>query len=633
MEFKQSQQKFDTTVHENGYSMADTGLFEKAITYAKNSLGEMKRYNGESQFTHNLRIGVILADAKAFPEVVAAGLLKHVNKQVLPSELQGEFGQEIADLVFGQQQLAGLKNKNEHLEAEALRQILLVSIKDPRIIFVKLASKLDNLKHMDAFSTREKQRISKEVLDIYGPLAGRLGMNKLKAELEEEAFKILNPRRYKEISDYLNQSKQERETTIKNFVDEVKGLLEDKIELVTIKGRPKHIYSIYRKFKRTRLDKQYDHFAIRIITRREHDCYVALGYLLEHFTSIKKRLKDYIQHPKSNGYQSIHTIVRYGDYNIEVQIRTQEMDEVAEEGIAAHWSYKKLKSDPHFEMKTAWLRSLLDLQQGTKSKEFLKTAKVDLFGDRIYCYTPKGDVINLPKKACVLDFAYHIHQKMGDTSIGGRINGRFAPLKTKLSQGDVVEIVTNKNQRPRRDWLKLVASAKAKQKIRQGLRKTDSLPVIKYKKKSLSEEEQKYEDLVNCKELPTVHCTLARCCHPLPQDEIVGILTKRQEISVHKSECKEIRKLSHEYLHVGWKESFNRPLQVVVQAASRSGVLVELLNTILQAGFSVKEAKGKVQGQEISICSFSIAPRPLEDVTSLVEKLHNVRGVKKIRFT
>ena len=408
---------------ENKYSKKDIDLFEKAIDFTKNHLKEKKRLSGELIIKHNLEIGSILAESKLFTEVVAAGILYGVEKEILPTELKKNFSEEICNLVYGQTQLKGIKSKNKSLEANTLRKILLVTIKDVRIIFVKLADKLDNLKTIQMLPANEQKRIVKEVLEVYAPLANRFGLEYIRRQLEEEAFKKMNPRRYKEIVKFLKDSEKNRRAFIEDFVKKINELLKGKANILKIKGRDKNIYSIYKKLHRTSLHKQRDHFAIRIIANSIKDCYTALGILHENYENVEGKLSDYIASPKTNGYQSLHTVLKTseGKY-VEVQIRTQEMDEIAEEGVASHWSYKKMKSDVGFEKKTAWLRSILDLQASEKDKDFLKTIKLNVFGDKIYCYTPQGKAINLPKGSSILDFACQIKQVIGNHAVRGRIN-------------------------------------------------------------------------------------------------------------------------------------------------------------------------------------------------------------------
>ncbi|MBR9702021.1 bifunctional (p)ppGpp synthetase/guanosine-3',5'-bis(diphosphate) 3'-pyrophosphohydrolase [Candidatus Pacearchaeota archaeon] len=614
---------------ENEYSKREIDLFRKALDYSKEQFKAEKRLSGELVMRHNIEIGKILVKSKLFPEVVVAGILYGGEGKVLPTELQKEFGKEISDLVYGQSQLKVIKSKNENVEAETLRKILLVTIKDVRIIFVKLADKLDNLKTMRVLPEKEQRKIAEEVLEVYAPLANRFGLEYIRRRLEERAFKILNLRRYNEIVNFLKDSKENRQKFVKDFIGEVSKKLGGKAKIVGIKGREKHIYSIYKKLHRESLHNQRDHFAIRIIAKSVDDCYKALGILHENYEG--GRLKDYIASPKPNGYQSLHTTLNIVGKYVEVQIRTQEMEEVAEEGVASHWSYKKLKSDENFEKKTAWLRSVLDLQANEKDKEFLKTVKLNVFGDKIYCYTPQGKAIDLPKGSTILDFAYQIHQEVGNRAVGGRIDGIYASLRKELKNGEVVEIMTNKNQRPRRDWVKFVVSARARSIIRKEVKRYEKIPVAKHYSIKESEKE-KFDDLTYSLEFPNHKLSLAKCCSPIPKNEIVGVIKSHRKISVHVKDCKRIKEAVDRIIPVFWKETFNRPIKIIVEASDRSGILADMLNTISRGGFVVKEANAKLISNGASECSFVIVPQKLEHIVNLIKRIKKVRGVQKIWF-
>lgn len=380
-----------------------------------------------------------------------------------------------------------------------------------------------------------------------------------------------------------------------------------------------------------KLQEQYDLLGIRVIVPTTKECYILLGLLHETFLPIEGRLKDYIANPKPNFYRSIHTALRLPNGKIaEVQIRTPEMDEFSEEGIAAHWRYKGVKSDQFFEKKIAWLRGILDLQK-EDNKEFVEAAKIDIFGDNINCYTPKGDVKELPREATVLDFAFLIHEEVGCHAVGARVNGTFVPLKHTLAMGDVVEILTNKNQRPRRNWLKIVKSSGTKHKIRKSLREHEKLPAFHFHTfKPLIKEEQGI--LVESPEFPKAACVLAKCCLALPGTDITGLVTKRRLISVHRVECRVAHKEEERWVPVRWKETFNQKIRFYVDADERSGLLADLLHTIAVAGFEVKEAKAKLMSSDKAQCSFLVVPRDLEQLKGLVVKVGKVKGVKKIFF-
>ncbi len=617
-----------------GYKDDSLKRFEEAIDLIENELKEKKRISGDTFLEHNLRIGLILAENKAVPEVVLAGLFHgHLNDITL-NKVKEEFGNEVYNLVKEVEEIEDIKHRNKKLEATALRKIFLTTLTDVRVILVKLANKLDNLRTIKALPKNTQERVAHEVLEIYAPLAYRLGIEKIKVELEDLSFRVLSPRKYDEIINFLKESSQQRQRNIVEAIRVIKRVVGERIKIVGISGRSKHVYSIYKKLKKkkTSLNKLFDLLGIRILVSNERDCYSLLGLLHEVFEPIEGRLKDYIANPKPNLYRSIHTGIKLPNGKVaEIQIRTSEMEEFAEEGIAAHWRYKGISSEQSFEKKISWLKGILDLQKDGDNKDFLEAAKVDVFGDTIYCYTPKGDTKELPKNATILDFAYSVHEEVGNHSVGGRVNGRFVPLKHIITHGDVVEVVTNKNQRPRRSWIKLVKSAKARQKIRKSLKKYEKLPALYFRtfKPTVTEEQG---ILVESEAFPNATCILAKCCNPLPGEKIIGILTKRKIVSTHRDDCKLALKEQQRWVAVNWKESFNQKIKFFVNAHERSGLLADLLHTIANAGFEVKEAKAKLIDIEHAQCNFQVIPRDLEHLKELIKRVNKVKGVTKVFF-
>lgn len=615
------------------YGTSYLPMFQSALSFSKKYLGGVKRLAGDSFFDHNVRVAEILVDSKVSPEVVVAGLLHGVAKFCSEKEIEDAFDKEILALLKGVEEIKLVKSKNPQLEAEALRRILLTTFRDVRVIFVKLATKLDNMKTIQVLPPADQKRIAEEVLEVYAPLANRLGLEKIKNPLEDLALLVLNPEKYQEITKFLEQSREQREAFIAEVIQLIKNLAAGNVEIIRIKGRSKHIYSIYKKMtqREVPLQEQYDLSAIRVLVPEVKDCYTLLGLLHEKFEPAEGRLKDYIANPKPNFYRSIHTAVKlpHGKF-FEVQIRTPEMEEFAEEGLAAHWRYKGLRSDQFFEKKTAWLKGILELQKDG-NQEFLELAKVDVFGDTIYCYTPKGDVKELPKEGTILDFAYLVHEEVGNHAVGSRVNGKFVPLKHELVSGDVVEILTNKSQRPRRDWLKIVKSASARQKIRKSLREHEKLPAMHFKQlKPATTEEQGI--LAEAPSFANAVCVLAKCCCALPGENIAGLATKRRIISVHRTDCRAALKEEERWIPVQWKNGFNQKIRFYVTADERSGLLADLLNTVANTGFEVKEAKAKLLSSTLAECSFLVVPRDLEHLKELVRRIQKVRGLKKVYF-
>jgi GTP pyrophosphokinase len=611
------------------YKQIDITHFNKAAQFANTHLKDKKRLMGDSYYDRNIRVAKILLENTAEPQIILVSLLIGIKEF---EEIKKEFGIKISNLLEEFIQLKEIKSKNEQLEAQALRKIILTTLKDVGVFLVKLATKLDNLRSLEVFEIKEQNRICEEVLEIYAPLAYRLGLEKLKIQLEDLAFKVINPKKYDQIVKYLEHSKEEREDKVNKAIKKIKDLCKYKVEIEKIKGRPKHIYSIYKKIvkRKVKLDKQYDHLGIRIITNDEKDCYTILGILHENFDPIDGRLKDYIANPKPNLYRSIHTGLNLHNKRLEVQIRTIQMDEFAEEGLAAHWRYKGVKSDQNFERRMAWLKGVLDLKKD--KKDILETLNVDVFGDKIYCYTPKGDSKELPKEATILDFAYMVHEHIGNKTVGARVNGKFVPIRHKLKSNDVIEIITNKNQRPRRTWLKLVNSSRARQKIRKSLKEHEKLAPIHFRKfkPQVSDE---IGVLVESSDFEKATCILAKCCSAIPGDKIIGILTKKKIISTHKIDCRLALKEENRWVHVNWKETFNQKIKFRVIASERSGLLADLLNTIARAGFDVKEAKAKPQGMDAVECSFLVIPRDIEEVKQMILRINKVKGVQRIYFS
>jgi len=617
-----------------GYPKKDIDLFRKAKEFAEKRFKEAKRLSGESQIDHNLEVGRILVENKLFAEVVIAGLLSKIEDYVKHEELEKEFGNEIADLVFAQESIREIEKKNKFTQGEVLRKILLLTFSDMRIIFIKLASKLDNLRTVSVLPKEQKEKIIREVFEVYAPLAERLGLEKIKRGLEDRALRETEPEEYKRIEEFVSKFKPQRENFIGKVIKEISRNIKDKIPEFQIKGREKSIYSIYKKtLDRGRcLEEQRDFFGIRVIVNTKEECYTVLGILLEKYESLDGTFKDYIRNPKINGYQSLHVTLKFQDKMLEVQIRTKEMNEDAEEGVAAHWSYKQTATDSDFERKIGWLKSVIDLQLNKKDEEVLKTIKVDLFGEKIYCYTPKGDLISLPKDSTVLDFAYQVHDDLGNKAVAGRINNKFSSLKTKLVQGDIIEIIINKNQRPRREWLNFVVSRKAIDTIRKEIKKYENLgvsPRIYIKK----QEKEKCDPLVYSEDFPDSDLSFAKCCFPLPDSELVGVEKSFKKIIVHDKACVRLGENVKNLIPVSWKEKPDSIFIINVESRERSGVLAELLNILVSEKFVIKEAKAKLVCPGTIQSIFVLFPKDIFSIKRVISRISKVEGFKKIYFS
>lgn len=467
----------------------DISLIEKAYHLATKAHENQVRKSGEPYIIHPLCVAIILADLEMDKETIAAGLLHDVIEDTIMTEeeLRGQFGDDVALLVDGVTKLEQLQFVNENgektldrfeMQAENLRKMFLAMAKDIRVIIIKLADRLHNMRTLKYKSPESQQRIAKETMEIYAPIAQRLGISKIKVELDDLSLKYLEPEAYYDLVDKIAVRKSVREKYIQNIVDEVSEHIRNAGIKAQIDGRVKHFFSIYKKMKNQNktIDQIYDLFAVRIIVDTVKDCYAALGVIHEMYKPIPGRFKDYIAMPKANMYQSLHTtLIGNNGQPFEIQIRTYEMHKAAEYGIAAHWKYKVAsdgkKIEDSEEEKLSWLRQILEWQRDmSDNKEFMNLLKsdLDLFSDSVYCFTPTGEVKNLPAGSTPIDFAYSIHSAVGNKMIGARVNGKLVTIDYEIKNGDRIEIMTSQNSKgPSRDWLNVVKSTQAKNKINQ----------------------------------------------------------------------------------------------------------------------------------------------------------------------
>ncbi len=456
-------------------------LFKKAYNFSKRVHQGQKRESGEPYLTHPIEVAAIVAGLRMDCASIVAALLHDTVEDTLATldDIKNEFGEEVALIVDGLTKLGKLSFKSsEEFEAENIRKMIVAMAKDIRVIIIKLADRLHNLRTLD-FLTKEKQiKIAQETIDIYAPLANRLGIFFIKSELEDLSFKYLNPEAYRDLSFKINKKKAERE----NYIEKVIGILKENLEKHNLKaeiyGRPKHFYSIYKKMieQHVSFEDIYDLLALRIIVNTETECYEALGLVHSIWKPVSGRIKDYIAMPKANLYRSLHsTVIGPEGMRVEIQIRTKQMHFIDEFGIAAHWKYKENMSFEKSDLdQFNWLRQLVEYQKELKDpREFLDSVRIDLFQEEVYVFTPKGKVIALPKDSTPIDFAYYIHTEIGDKAMGAIVNGVIVPLRQKLSNGDIVEIITKEDHRPSKDWLKYAKSSKALSKIRSYIRQTE----------------------------------------------------------------------------------------------------------------------------------------------------------------
>ncbi|MFQ5341293.1 MAG: RelA/SpoT family protein [Anaerolineae bacterium] len=484
---------------------ADVDLLWRAYELVERAHADQARASGEPYVTHVVAVAGILADLCMEPETIAAALLHDVveDTDTTLEELREQFGDEITTLVEGVTKLTKITRKGIHISrAENMRKLFLAMAEDIRVVLIKLADRLHNMRTLWALPPEKQRRIAQETMEIYVPLANRLGIWQIKWQLEDLALRALEPGVYEEISDQLARRLGEREAVLNEIVDTLSNrLLDEGIEVVAITGRPKHIHSIYDKMQRkgVRFDEVYDVHAVRVIVKTVRDCYAALGIVHDLWNPIPGEFDDYIATPKENLYQSLHTAVRVpGEINpLEVQIRTEDMHQVAEYGIAAHWRYKEHRSrDAALEKKIAWLRQQLESHQDVDdAEEFLESVKEDVLPEQVYVFTPQNDIIELPAGATPIDFAYRIHTEVGHRCRGARINGRMVALNTPLQTTDRVEIITTKRGGPSRDWLNpalgYVRTNRARAKIRHWLRKGERTQRIAQGREILEKELRK----------------------------------------------------------------------------------------------------------------------------------------------
>jgi guanosine-3',5'-bis(diphosphate) 3'-pyrophosphohydrolase len=480
---------------------ADVDLLRRAYIFSAKAHQGQTRLSGEAYLIHPIEVAAILSDLKLDAATVAAGLLHDTveDTSAKPEEIQAMFGDEVFLLVDGMTKLSRMElQSREQREADNFRKMIVAMAKDIRVILIKLADRLHNMRTLKSLPPEKQKRIAQETLDIYAPLANRLGISKIKIELEDLSFMYLNPEAYQELSRKVAQRRIERETYINELIEIIRRQLAEHGYQGEVKGRPKHFYSIWQKMQKQGIafEDVYDLIAIRIITDTKVNCYAILGLIHSLWTPVPGRFKDFIGVPKSNLYQSLHTtVIGPKGERVEFQIRTEEMHKLAEEGIAAHWRYKERSAiSQKEEQQFAWLRQLLEWQRELPdAKEFMETVKGDLFPDVVYVFTPRGDVKELPQGSTPVDFAYSVHTDIGHQCVGAKVNGKIVPLKHVLRNGDKIEVVTQAGHTPSRDWLKFVNTSKARTRIKAWLKIEERRRSILLGKELLEKDLRKHE--------------------------------------------------------------------------------------------------------------------------------------------
>ncbi len=477
----------------------DLSLVKKAYDFSLEHHKGSERESGEPYLAHPLQVATILAEMRLDTTAIAAGLLHDVveDTTVTVDEIKTEFGEQVAHIVEGVTKISKIDfASSEDAQAENVRKMVLAMMDDIRVVLIKLADRLHNMRTLKFLSPERQQKIARETLDIYAPIAHRLGMNKVRGELEDLAFQYVDPISYNQVKDAIELRRKEGEA----FLAEVQGVIEQKLKenkiQARVEARIKRFYSIWQKLQRQRIsiDQIYDMLALRIITQSETDCYAVLGIIHNQWRPVPGRIKDFIAIPRNNFYKSLHTtVISEKGHAFEVQIRTEEMHKMAEDGIAAHWKYKDGPVSARDEQRLAWLRQVVEWQRDIKnSNEFLATLKIDLYPEEVYTFTPKGRIVILPRDATPVDFAYTVHTEVGHTCVGAKVNGRIVALRYKLRSGDIVEILTQPGHHPSRDWLQFTKSSRSRQKIKHWLNLHQRERAVEIGRKLMEKEARKY---------------------------------------------------------------------------------------------------------------------------------------------
>ena len=695
---------------------ADEDGLNRAYVFAVKMHGSQKRESGDPYFSHPVEVAGILTEYKLDYSTIITALLHDTMEDTAASheDIEKLFGSQVASLVEGVTKLSKIQTQSEHnKQAENFRKLVLAMSEDIRVLLIKLADRLHNMRTLHFCKKEEKRlRIARETLDIYAPLAERLGMNKMKDELEDLAFSQLHPEAYQSIQSRLNFLREKGGDLIEKIVNQLVVDVQEIGQDIEVYGREKRPYSIWRKMQRQNISFEQicDIMAFRVVVPSVADCYHALGIIHTKYPMIPGRYKDYISTPKSNGYQSLHTgVIGPFKQRIEVQIRTQDMHEVAELGVAAHWEYKQNMGANVDGKKFRWMRELLDLlNDSSNSDEFLENTKISMYNDQIFCFTPKGDLFNLPKDATAIDFAYAVHSNIGDHCVGVKINGEIRPVRTILQNGDQVEILTSKTQTPSLEWERFVVTAKAKAAIRRFIRnqkKTQFMELGKsliqnlYKENKQAFNEKEIENVASSfkqssledlyvmmgegiilagdvfyKLHPEKRSTLqkvvnifkrkpnkldksdknnlikglvsgialhySRCCHPVPGDKIVGIVTTGKGVAIHRADCVMLKKYAEEperWLDIDWNESISGeqrvfPVRLQITVADKPNALATISTTVSKAGSNISHLFTTAKSSGFMELSMDVDVKNtshLEDVVAALKALNVIISVKK----
>ncbi|MCK5849260.1 MAG: bifunctional (p)ppGpp synthetase/guanosine-3',5'-bis(diphosphate) 3'-pyrophosphohydrolase [Caldisericia bacterium] len=650
----------------------DLAKIEEAYFFAKKFHEGQKRKSGEPYIIHPLQVAIILANHQFDSSIVVAGILHDSieDTEARKETIQEVFGEDIADLV---DQLTKLQNiefrTREEGQSENLRKLLLAMAQDIRVVMIKIADRLHNMRTLNHLSEDRQNVIAKETMDIYVPLVHRLGMYAFKWELEDLSFKYINPEEYERLKLMVSRKREERESYIENAMQMLSNELTKNHVLHTMEGRPKNLYSTFRKMenKQKPITEVYDLFATRVLVDSVSDCYLALGIIHSLWRPVPGRVKDYIANPKGNGYKSLHTTI-FGpdDQLLEIQIRTHKMHTTNEVGIANHWAYKEgdSKKTRDFDEKVQWLKRLLDMQQESKNAdEFVKNVKFDLFKEEVFAFTPKGRVMDLPIGSTPIDFAYRIHTDVGNSCIGSKVNGRIVPLTYILQTGDIVKILTSKTAKgPGKDWIKISRSPSTRSKIRNWFRK-NQLGNDETQKKTLNKEgklEENSDDIEQPESLfPLIHnkfkkkkhkkpviidgkddllVTFPKCCNPVPYDEIVGYISRGRGIVIHRKTCPNLRTLLLEdgrVVSARWnresEESSYFETEIVLHVDDSPGTLSKISDILSTNRYRVIDMNASVTGKDIEKITLRLEIKDNFELGKLIDLFNGMKSVKKVR--
>ncbi|MBN2880725.1 bifunctional (p)ppGpp synthetase/guanosine-3',5'-bis(diphosphate) 3'-pyrophosphohydrolase [Candidatus Woesearchaeota archaeon] len=624
----------------------DITAIKKAIRIAYDAHKGQMRASGEAFIVHPLSVAKILVELKTDSKTICAGILHDVveDTDLTIEQIKKEFGEEVANIVEGTTKIEGNFPTKEDFKAENIRKILLASAKDIRVMLVKLADRLHNMQTLKFFRPDKQERIAKETIDIYAPIAEKLGVWKVKGELEDLSLRYLEPEIYQKLKSEISEKREIREKKTQEYIKQINQELE-KIGLnAEVYGRAKYFHSIYKKMKKYNktLEEIYDLIAIRIIVDSIPDCYTALNEVILKLWKLKTgRLKDYIKNPKNNGYQSIHLTVATDDKKLlEIQIRTRDMHITAEDGIAAHWKYKETERDKHFDRKISWMKQVLDWKRHSgNAREFVENLKVNLFENEIVALTPMGDPISLPIDATPIDFAYEVHSNIGNKCNQAKINGKTVSLDTPIKPGDVVEIITKPDSTPSRQWLNFVKTSKAKSKIKNILGLTKERIIKENRtppkdKKILTQIAGDHTKLLEVigKKRPI---KLSKCCNPKYGDPIKAFYTKDEKITVHKSDCSNIYTLVNSresnIMWIALKDSDEVVAEIKVE--DKLGLLAEILNKIAENFIKIIGVTTESEKNNQILIKLRMKKEYKKDFEKIIDSMSKFKGVLNIRFS